>query len=156
MLEVVYGSDKFSARVATTQSFDAGDVIYRFNDCDTTEANSYQTIQVDSNTHIHSLGSLDYLNHSCRPNVVVDTTQMACYASFDLPVGSELTYFYPSTEWDMTRPFVCSCPAPECIRIVAGAKFLSLDILGRYFINAHIRDLAMAHMQTVSRKPTPS
>ena len=61
------------------------------------------------------------------------------FALRDIAAGEELTCFYPSTEWDMVRPFVCGCGAPQCVRFVAGARYLSADVLGRNFVNAHIR-----------------
>jgi hypothetical protein len=81
--------------------------------------------------------------------VIVDTAQLGCYAARDIAAGEELTYFYPSTEWDMAQPFVCLCGAPQCIRLVVGAKYLPLDVLSRYLINRHIREMAMACLASV-------
>jgi len=62
-----------------------------------------------------------------------------------------LNFFYPSTEWEMDRPFICLCGAPQCVRLVAGAKYLAIDTLSRYFVNQHIRDMVFASLaQTVS------
>jgi hypothetical protein len=44
----------------------------------------------------------------------------------------------------MDRPFVCLCGAPQCIRLVAGAKYLSIDVLRNYFINQHIREMIIS------------
>ena len=43
-------------------------------------------------------------------------------AGRDIAAGEELTYFYPSTEWEMDRPFRCLCGAPDCVGVVSGAK----------------------------------
>jgi hypothetical protein len=67
---------------------------------------------------------------------------LAVRARTDVKAGEEITFFYPSTEWKMVRPFVCLCGAPGCIGYVAGAKYLPLDRLAQYFINPHIRKLA--------------
>ncbi len=53
----------------------------------------------------------------------------------------------------MDRPFICLCGAPQCVRLVAGAKYLSIDTLSRYFINQHIRDMAIAALtESVERE----
>lgn len=65
------------------------------------------------------------VNHSCAPNVAFDLShprssediQNEQYpAEWNLrtlsrPVakGETLTFFYPSTEWDMGAPFTCAC-----------------------------------------------
>jgi hypothetical protein len=40
------------------------------------------------------------------------------------------------------RLFECLCRAHNCIGFVAGAQYLSIATLRRYFINAHIQELA--------------
>jgi hypothetical protein len=55
----------------------------------------------------------------------------------------------------MDRPFICLCGAPQCVRLVAGAKYLSIDTLSRYFVNPHIREMIFATLaQTVSLEHT--
>ena len=58
----------------------------------------------------------------------------------DVAAGEELTFFYPSTEWEMASPFICLCGAPNCIHVVAGARFLPLSTLEQHFLNRHIRE----------------
>ena len=98
------------------------------------------TIQADVDRHIE-VGIFTSLNHSCAPNVLIDTANMRVIAAQDIPAGAELTYFYPSSEWEMANPFVCHCGNPACIQVVAGAKHLSVAVLGRYFVNRHIQTL---------------
>jgi len=80
------------------------------------------------------------MNHSCNPNTILDTARMLVFASRDIAVGEELTFFYPSTEWEMSAPFVCMCGAPNCIHVVAGARFLPASTLENYYLNRHIRE----------------
>jgi hypothetical protein len=84
---------------------------------------------------------LAFINHSCRPSAVIVTQDRAVRAFTELKTGEEVTFFYPSTEWEMVRPFECSCGGPDCIGYVAGARYLSAAIFKRYFINPHIRQL---------------
>jgi hypothetical protein len=151
MLHIVSGGSAYGARLITDQPFQRGEAIYRIEGHRVVEHATYQTIQIGRDRHIEELGVIAYLNHSCQPNTIVDVTRMEVSAACDIPAQSELTFFYPSTEWEMDRPFICLCSAPQCVRLVAGAKYLSIDTLSRYFVNQHIRDLVFATLaQTVS------
>ncbi|MGC8856724.1 MAG: SET domain-containing protein-lysine N-methyltransferase [Anaerolineae bacterium] len=98
------------------------------------------TVQVDRNRHVE-VQELASMNHSCNPNTILDTTQMRVIATRDIQSGEELTFFYPSTEWEMSAPFICLCGAPNCIHVVAGARFLPLSTLEHYYLNPPIREL---------------
>jgi hypothetical protein len=54
--------------------------------------------------------------------------------------GEELTLFYPSSEWEMSRPFECCCGSDGCLRLISGAKNMAREALGRHRINRHISD----------------
>jgi hypothetical protein len=144
MLKLETGRSPYGARLITDALYKKGDLICRITDYHITDRPTYQTVQVGPHSHIEELGILAYLNHSCQPNVIVDTTELAVYAARNIQPDEELTFFYPSTEWEMDRPFICLCGAPQCVRLVAGAKYLSIDTLSRYFINQHIREMAIA------------
>jgi hypothetical protein len=96
------------------------------------------TVQAGRYKHIE-VGLIASLNHSCNPNLVLDTTRMLIIAARDVSVGDEFTFFYPSTEWEMAIPFICACGSSNCIHVVAGARYLSPAVLERYFLNQHIR-----------------
>lgn len=144
MLIVERGGSAYGARLITDQPFQAGQVIHQISGYRLCTQPTYQTIQTGRAQHIEELGIIAYLNHSCVPNTLVNTTTFTVQAARAIAVGEELTFFYPSTEWEMDRPFVCLCGAPQCVRLVAGAKYLSVDTLSRYFINQHIRELIVA------------
>jgi hypothetical protein len=148
MLQVAEGNSPYGARLVTTASIARGEKFFQIENYRLVREPTYQTIQVGVGEHIEELGVLAYLNHSCRPNVLVHTGQMACYAARDIAAGEELSFFYPSTEWEMARPFLCLCGAPECIRMVTGARHIPLDVLSRYFVNEHIRQMVMDSLET--------
>jgi hypothetical protein len=110
---------------------------------------SYRTIQTGIETHIEN-ELLACLNHSCAPSAIVNTREMTVEALAAVNAGQELTFFYPSTEWELGQPFICLCGAPECIHVVAGAKYLSIDTLSRYFINAHIREIGFSALSKMA------
>lgn len=103
-------------------------------------ARSYRTIQIDVNKHLDG-ALIAFINHSCQPTSIVEAPALGVVAAVDLRAGDEVTFFYPSTEWEMVRPFECLCNAPDCVGFVAGARCLSNEILRRYFINSHIQKL---------------
>jgi hypothetical protein len=130
-------------RLVSRKAFARGDAVWPLSGRPATR--SERSIQVGPTTHVEDESGLAFLRHSCAPNVVVDTSALhMVFALRDIAAGEELTCFYPSTEWDMVRPFVCECGAPQCVRFVAGARYLCADVLGRYFVNAHIRRLLIA------------
>lgn len=141
MLEVTLGNSAYGARLIAKQPIAAGQLIHAIHDYQITKQPSYRSIQTDVDSHIEELGVIAYLNHSCQPNTLVNTTTFEVYAVRSIAPGEELTFFYPSTEWEMDRPFICLCGAPQCVRVVAGAKYLSVDTLSRHFINQHIREM---------------
>jgi hypothetical protein len=96
------------------------------------------TVQAGRYKHIE-VGFFASANHSCNPNLVLDTTRMLVIAARDISQDDELAFFYPSTEWEMAVPFICACGSANCIHVVAGARYLSPAVLERYFLNQHIR-----------------
>jgi hypothetical protein len=102
-------------------------------------ANRY-TVQIGRDRHTE-VGKLSALNHSCDPNVILDTENLQMVARRDIEPGEELSFFYPSTEWEMDAPFICLCGASNCIHVVAGARFLPLSTLESHYLNRHIREM---------------
>lgn len=156
MLKVIKGQASPGDRLVTKHPIPAGTAFLKLDRLRTVSEPTYQTVQVGVSRHVLARGTLVSLNHHCDPNVVIDATSRACVATRDIAAGEELGYFYPSTEWVMARPFLCLCGAPNCIRIVTGARHLSTDVLSRFFINAHIRvlmsrDLEQSHRLEVRR-----
>ena len=103
------------------------------------KANRY-TVQIDTDKHT-DVGKLAALNHSCDPNVILDTEHLLMYACKNIEKGEELSFFYPSTEWEMDAPFICLCGASNCIHVVAGARFLPLSTLENHYLNRHNREM---------------
>lgn len=128
---VAYGSALLAER-----AYQPGEIVARFDDARAARQ-SYLTVQTGPGQHLE-LDLLSNLNHSCRPNTVLDTSARTVTACRAIKPGEMLTFFYPSTEWHMDRPFVCQCGEPGCIRFVSGARFLSADTLSHYYVNAHI------------------
>ena len=68
--------------------------------------------------HVELNSDLVYLNHSCDPTVLIDAENFKVLAAKDLKQGTELAFFYPSTEWEMAQPFECWCGASQVRQLV--------------------------------------
>lgn len=126
--------------LTTKQKYNKGEVICAMPSENITDKPNRFTVQIARDRHTH-VGKLAALNHSCDPNVILDTENMEMVAARDIEKGEELYFFYPSTEWQMDAPFICLCGSANCINVVAGARFLPLSTLERHYLNPHIRDL---------------
>lgn len=122
--------------------FRSGQILAEFGQSLPGQEPSYLTVQVGELEHIRLVPShLELINHSCEPNVFFNVETRQIQALKNIAVGEELTFFYPSTEWQMTQPFRCHCGSETCLEVIQGAAFLSEDILLRYNVNPHIREL---------------
>lgn len=117
----------------SSKAFKANEPITAFTAASILEKPTYLTIQIDINKHITLQPDyLQYVNHSCKPNVFFNTTTFQFTALRDIDIDEELTFFYPSTEWDMAQAFQCHCGNDNCLQIIRGAKYLSADVLKHY------------------------
>ena len=117
----------------TLRPFRGGEVIADFSAGTISAEPTYLTVQVGIGKHITLQPEfLQYINHSCNPNVFFDTSTMELVALKDLQPQDELTFFYPSTEWKMTQSFNCYCGSPFCIGKIRGAAFLSKQSIEKY------------------------
>jgi len=137
--------NKFRSLV-TKRAYSKGEVISGIPSNNVANKANRFTVQIGRDEHTH-VGKLAALNHSCDPNVILDTENLLMLARRDIAKGEELSFFYPSTEWEMDAPFICLCGASSCIHVVAGARFLPLSTLEHHYLNRHIRELMIELMQ---------
>ena len=98
------------------KKFQPEDAIVAFMARATYDVPNYLTVQISEDVHIELLPEcLECANHSCDPNCFFDTTRMELMAIKPIHKGDELTFFYPSAEWDMNQSFKCLCGSKECI-----------------------------------------
>jgi len=115
------------------QSFQPGEMIAEFYAGTIASEPTYLTVQVDVGKHITLQPEfLQYINHSCEPNVFFNTTTMQLIALKEIQQEEELTFFYPSTEWEMIQPFNCYCGSINCLREIRGAAYLPKNIWKQY------------------------
>ncbi|KAF0758153.1 hypothetical protein AaE_004025 [Aphanomyces astaci] len=97
------------------------------------------TIQMTHDKHVEIFGGLEYANHSCNPNAsfvmsetdpVVQVTTVARLLWGWYAAGTDITFDYNTTEWDMDEKFDCQCGDAACRGHVHGAKHLhDADVL---------------------------
>lgn len=132
-------------------AYSPGDVFSKFESAETLAAPNKYTVQLSDEVHIIlSPEFLQYINHSCNPNVFFDTTKMELSCLKEIAAGDELTFFYPSTEFAMASPFNCFCGANNCLHKIQGASYLSQEIIHHYkFTDFIMQKLNTPHLQKV-------
>jgi SET domain len=112
---------------------EAGQVLSDFSAKKIYSEPSYLTVQISDTEHIELWPEyLECVNHSCDPNCYFDTTTYKFITLKPVKAGEELTFFYPSTEWDMDKAFQCLCGSDQCLGIIQGAKYLSDEQSRKY------------------------
>ena len=123
-----------------TVSAAAGDTIIAFEAATVLGHATYLTVQTAADTHITLQPEfLQYINHSCDPNIFFNTDTMELVCVKDIKPGDEITFFYPSTEWEMAQPFVCNCGNANCLQLINGAFHLTIETLSRYKLTDFIK-----------------
>ncbi|MEM1310899.1 MAG: SET domain-containing methyltransferase [Cyanobacteria bacterium P01_H01_bin.153] len=154
MLRVQQTANGQGKSLTTTVPIRRGTAFHQIRQYRPATEKTYTSVQIDINYDIEEF-YLAHLNHSCEPNVIIDTTKLELRAIRDIERGEDLTFFYPSTEWQMAEPFQCLCGSTNCLGKISGARDLSLNVLGQYFINQHIGAMAMEHLLVAQQIKTP-
>ncbi|ORY26705.1 hypothetical protein BCR39DRAFT_540529 [Naematelia encephala] len=141
--------EAYSSRLVVDKDIPPNTVVTFLNNL-SSGTKAYSSVQYGVSPHEHfELNSdLLFMNHSCEPTVYLDissrdpTKWHVRTTSRGLRAGEDVTFFYPSTEWDMAQGFDCSCGTSTCLGHISGAKHLSLEQLeSRGYVNEHIRTL---------------
>lgn len=130
---------RFGKGLVATRDIRKGEVVATFDASRTRRVPTYQSVQVGPHAHVSDPSCLNLINHSCDPTVRIHVGRSAVIANRRIRKGELLTFFYPSTEWRMARPFPCHCGAPGGLTEVRGARELPLGVLRRFPLSAHIR-----------------
>ncbi|KAF2275394.1 uncharacterized protein EI97DRAFT_434239 [Westerdykella ornata] len=144
LMRVEHCPGNFAARSLSLVDLPAGAIFARITS-PTRALCAYSSVQATRSLHIELNNDLVYINHSCRPTLIFDMPRWEVRVNPDLKeglrAGDELTFFYPSTEWDMAQPFDCLCKQPECRGRISGAKDMPAKVLAEYWLNPHIEEL---------------
>lgn len=136
---IVERDEQGYATACAARGFAKGECVARFGAREVLDAPTYLTVQTGEDRHILlSPENLQYTNHSCDPNVFFDTDRGEVTALRDVAAGDPVTFFYPSTEWTMDRPFACHCGSARCLGEIAGAAQMDRQVLDQYRLASHI------------------
>lgn len=157
LLVVVDEPGAFASFSRSLVSLPPGALLARINMPPLTLADkAYSTVQVSGTQHVELNCDLLFINHSCEPTVEFHVQNIDGVAAIDVRVaaryhptgkvvglqkGDGLTFFYPSTEWEMAQPFECKCSTKTCRKWIAGAKEMGWAKLQGLFLNDHIKEL---------------
>lgn len=140
MYEIDDDNQLFGRALVAAQDIARESVILSLRTCEVLHAPTRYSVYVGGDRHVDH-PTLARLNHSCAPNVFVDTAAQEVVALRAIAAGEVLSFFYPATEWAMSYPFECACGAEPCIGLVEGAAFASEPVLARHRLNEHITEL---------------
>ncbi|THH19442.1 hypothetical protein EW146_g1729 [Bondarzewia mesenterica] len=145
LFSVDFRPGEYTSALIAVKDFDEGEIMAYLEGL-TKAPKAYTSVQCGPNDddHIELNSDLVYVNHSCQPNVAFDMsspdeTKWHARALEPIRSGEALTFFYPSTEWDMDQPFDCRCGAPSCLKRIQGAAHLTKEqLLARKFVSPWI------------------
>jgi hypothetical protein len=144
LLRVEHNPGSFASRSVSLVSLPPHAIFARISN-PTPATVAYSSVQASRDLHIELNCDLVYINHSCDPSLVFDMQRWEVrVGKKGLQEGQELTFFYPSTEWDMAQPFDCLCGSGACRGRISGARDMSEDVLAGYWLNGHITELLEA------------
>ncbi|KAK0555944.1 hypothetical protein OC846_001496 [Tilletia horrida] len=156
LFEVHFEPGSYRSYLVAMRDFPKNSVIAPFDSATTSNDIRFSTVQVSESDHIEINSDLFYCNHSCDPSVrfVVSgapETRVAI-AERDIRAGETLTFFYPSSEWNMNQPFDCHCNTSRCLGKIAGAQHLSTAALSNYYLNDHILRLKEKQLRATGKE----
>jgi len=135
----------FGSRSVSLVDLPAGAIFAKITTA-TPSTKAYSSVQISESAHIELNSDLVYINHSCDPNLVFDMARFEVRVVKDkeLRKGDSLTFWYPSSEWDMAQPFDCTCGSKDCRGVISGAKDMDEQVLRHYWLNEHIERMLAA------------
>ena len=140
LVEVIYGKGDFTSKLVSLVDLPPHQLLTKIEGSTSTAQRAYSSVQTGENSDIELNSDLVFANHSCQPSVVFDMAKFEIRAGEKgLRKGQDVTFFYPSTEWDMQQPFRCNCGSGQCLESIRGAKFLDEKAMEPYWLNEHIK-----------------
>jgi SET domain len=97
MLEIRFNRDEKGKSLITKAPIKKSEVLHKIANYNQINSATFTSVQISKEINIEEL-YLGHLNHSCDPNIIIDTTNLEIRALKDIQSNEELTFFYPSTE----------------------------------------------------------
>ena len=105
LVQVQHGDGEFSSKLVSLVALSPGAILTKIESAVPTSQRAYSSVQVSENEDIELNCDLVYCNHSCDPSVIFDMAkfEVRVVPNKSLGKGDDLTFFYPSSEWDMQQ-----------------------------------------------------
>ncbi|NEO62383.1 MAG: SET domain-containing protein [Moorea sp. SIO4G2] len=121
--------------VFADKKFDVGEIVLVGKPVAKSPERTWQTLQLDINTHVRMDEPFELVNHSCDPNCGIKLNEFNGYslvAMKEIIQGEEVTFDYCMSEWISIAVPNCNCQSNICRGSINGGKFLSDQILEKY------------------------
>lgn len=105
--------------IVSLASFEPGETVAAFTGFVVPKISIF-TLQLGPGRHIHDPYFMGKILHHCAPNMTVDLENLSFTACTPIRPGDVISIDYEVTEERLFAPFVCSCGAPNCRRIIKG------------------------------------
>lgn len=102
----------------------SGEIIVQGSKEEVQHQRTWRTLQLDENRHLRN-EFLNFVDHSCSPNALLDVDGLALVAIRDIPANEPVTFFYPGSEVELSQTFDCQCGSSECLKRINGGFYLS-------------------------------
>ena len=87
---------------------------------------TWRTLQLDEGRHLRN-EFLNFVDHSCSPNAVLDIDSLALVAIRVIAPGQPVAFFYPGSEVELSQEFECHCGSSECLKYINGGFYLTRE-----------------------------
>lgn len=121
--------------VFSTRNFAKNEIVIVGKPVSESDVRTWQTLQMDIDTHVRMDVPFELVNHSCDPNCGLKLNKFNGYnlvALKSIRAGDEITFDYCMSEWISIAVESCQCNSDICRKTIRGGKFLSDDILNKY------------------------
>ena len=113
-------------QLVASQTIASGEVIVQSREEEVQDHRNWRTLQLDETRHLLN-EFLNFVDHSCSPNALLDVDKLALVAIRDIAVGDAVTFFYPGSEVELSQPFECHCGSSECVQHINGGFYMRHD-----------------------------
>ena len=113
-------------QLVASQPIARGEVIVQSCEEEVQDHRTWRTLQIDETRHLRN-AFLNFVDHSCSPNALLDVDNLALLAIREIAVGEAVTFFYPGAEVELSQPFECHCGSSECLRHINGGFYMLHD-----------------------------
>jgi len=117
-------SPQLHLQLVASQPIMVGEVIVQSCKEEIQNHRTWRTLQLDESRHLRN-EFLNFVDHSCSPNSLLDVDNLALVAIRDIPVGRPIRFFYPGSEVELSQEFGCHCASKECLQHINGGFYLT-------------------------------